>query len=322
MVWLGLQFVLPTIYLVAMQVKPVEGEAVRPELGPGVLMALSAGSNALTLIMVPIILVATSGARRRDFGLESRSLAENVFRGLIAYPLIVPIVYGALFLALAIWNRTPHTLEDALKLGQNPLMLMVQVLAAVVFAPLAEELIFRGVLLGWLTRPAIASRKPEAVEPLLLDESENRSFDTTFSTEPGFAHGLDLDPFNPYSAPLAKLEVAVADEESPARTSLARLLLANGFVSLIFAGLHAAAWPSPVPIFFLSLALGLLYQRTGSLIPSMVLHMTFNGVSTLLLILSLDAMPPKKDAKPAEAPKVQARAAAMVDFNFFPNRVH
>ena len=36
--------------------------------------------------------------------------------------------------------------------------------------------------------------------------------------------------------------------------------------SLIFAALHAAQWPAPIPLFLLAVGLGVVYQRTGSLL--------------------------------------------------------
>ena len=55
--------------------------------------------------------------------------------------------------------------------------------------------------------------------------------------------------------------------------------------SLLFAAMHAAQWPAPIAIFVLSVALGALYQRTGSLLAAIAMHGTFNGFSTLLLLL-------------------------------------
>ncbi len=65
-----------------------------------------------------------------------------------------------------------------------------------------------------------------------------------------------------------------------------RRLAANVVVSLIFAAMHGPVWPSPVPIFFLSMGIGTLYQRTGSVIAPIALHATFNSVSTMLLYLT------------------------------------
>lgn len=55
--------------------------------------------------------------------------------------------------------------------------------------------------------------------------------------------------------------------------------------SLLFASLHSA-WPDPIVIFCLSMSLGWLYQRTGSIIPSMTLHVLNNGISFFFLWLS------------------------------------
>ena len=55
--------------------------------------------------------------------------------------------------------------------------------------------------------------------------------------------------------------------------------------SLAFASLHATQWPAPLAIFLLSMALGALYHRTGSLLAVITMHATFNGFSTLLLLL-------------------------------------
>ena len=87
-----------------------------------------------------------------------------------------------------------------------------------------------------------------------------------------------------------------------------RLGLANVGVSALFAALHAAVWPTPVPIFFLSLVLGLLYQRTGSLLPPVALHMTFNGISTIMMFLAVGGAPkdgPTAAEKPIPVPSPQ-----------------
>jgi hypothetical protein len=107
-------------------------------------------------------------------------------------------------------------------------------------------------------------------------------------------------------------------------SQIALLILSNVVVSLIFASLHAPVWPTPIPIFFLSLGLGVLYQRTGSLIPSMALHMTFNGVSTFLMLLTLGNPAPKTkdEAKPPVAPNLEAKAVGILDLSGIIKRAH
>jgi len=54
--------------------------------------------------------------------------------------------------------------------------------------------------------------------------------------------------------------------------------------ALLFGSVHAGVWPTPVPLFVLGLALGVLAARTGSLVGSMVLHGLFNSVTCVLLL--------------------------------------
>ena len=46
-------------------------------------------------------------------------------------------------------------------------------------------------------------------------------------------------------------------------------------------GVHAPQWPAPIALFVLSLVIGTVYHRTGSLIAAIFMHATFNGLSTL-----------------------------------------
>ncbi|MCA1685419.1 MAG: CPBP family intramembrane metalloprotease [Planctomycetia bacterium] len=61
--------------------------------------------------------------------------------------------------------------------------------------------------------------------------------------------------------------------------------------SAFFAAVHFEQMPAPLAIFPLSIALGLLYETTGSLVPSFVLHALFNGFNTTLLLGALLANP-------------------------------
>jgi hypothetical protein len=55
--------------------------------------------------------------------------------------------------------------------------------------------------------------------------------------------------------------------------------------SLLFASLHANAWPAPVPLFVLALFLGYLAHRTGSLVAPITLHAAFNALNMAALLL-------------------------------------
>jgi membrane protease YdiL (CAAX protease family) len=57
--------------------------------------------------------------------------------------------------------------------------------------------------------------------------------------------------------------------------------------SVVFAALHKDHGLDPIPLFFLAVALGYLYQRTHRMLPSLVLHAVFNAFSLSLLPLQL-----------------------------------
>ena len=57
------------------------------------------------------------------------------------------------------------------------------------------------------------------------------------------------------------------------------------FSALFWAAIHVENWPAPVPLLVLGLALGWLYERTGSLVAPVALHATFNGISTVWVLL-------------------------------------
>ncbi|WZO98142.1 CPBP family intramembrane glutamic endopeptidase [Isosphaeraceae bacterium EP7] len=89
---------------------------------------------------------------------------------------------------------------------------------------------------------------------------------------------------------------------------------ANLAVSLAFGLIHFGQWPAPVGIFVLSMALGELYLRTGSLVAPFVAHATFNGVSTVALSLALLNTPAgaaKPGPKPAKIPAASAAKEAV-----------
>jgi membrane protease YdiL (CAAX protease family) len=85
---------------------------------------------------------------------------------------------------------------------------------------------------------------------------------------------------------------------SPARTGTAIVL-----TSLFFALLHWQQWPAPIPLFLLAVGLGVVYQRTGSLIAPICMHAIFNAFSTLMLFLVALQGPEKE--KPAARPVLE-----------------
>ena len=285
-------------------------------LSPSEMMTNSALQNGVILVVVPLLLAALSRARPRDFVRLDRRAGWQVLQGFVAWPLAMPVVYGMMVVAVRIWGKESHPLETAIQREGTGGKAVIFFLAGVILAPAAEELIFRGVLLGWLDRLILQGRRGRPgmgikPEPIGLGQPEDAALPPLETPAQAVSlaatvHGAPSVPADPYTPPLTTLvspegswHPDVGDEKpSHDRSVTARLWLANLSISLLFAGLHYTDWPTPVPIFFLSLVLGFLYQRTGSLVAPVTLHMTFNGISTVLMFLTLGASAPSGPAEP------------------------
>ncbi len=79
--------------------------------------------------------------------------------------------------------------------------------------------------------------------------------------------------------------------------------------SLLFALLHAPQWPAPIPLFILSVGLGIVCYRTGSLLSAICTHAFFNGVSTVGMFLML-GLEPTQDKPVRLLPTVEKVAPA------------
>jgi len=198
-------------------------------------------------------------------------------------------------------------------------------LSAVVLAPAAEELIFRGIIQSWLAQllrrraikglhdPCLDQQPVPTEEPLASEVSVDvlAPVDAEVTqvplplTESVPAEGLgappsqlvtgnvpntyrppDMDPEAVVSPDQVSIECRNGSEGLPDRTRRPSLLPIV-ITSAIFAALHLPQWPAPLAIFFLSMGLGTVYQRTGSLFASFILHALFNGFSTTLMFVAV-----------------------------------
>ena len=258
-------------------------------LSPRTQLVLIAANNLVLLAALPLMLRITSGARLGDLGLGTTPARADALRGLGAYLLVAPVIFAVMGAASRIWPPRAHPLQQMLEADASGGIALLAFVSGVVLAPAAEELLFRGVILGGLVRtcsgPGPAPIPPaEPVEPVLI---EPLSSEMTVLVE---------DDENPWTAPRAPLV------EVPRRPPAMAGWTANVLTSALFAALHFAQWPAPIPLFLLSLVLGWLYLRTGGLVAPFALHLTFNGMSTAVLYLYLltGAKPPGEVARPAK----------------------
>jgi membrane protease YdiL (CAAX protease family) len=236
-----------------------------------------------------------SGTRPYQLGLSTRRLPANVFLGYLGWLVMCPVVYFLSFAAewcYLEWTgrrSEPHQLTRLVEEQQGPEGWVLFWLLAVVCAPVLEELLFRGVLLGWARARAwggglilaitLAGSALVGVLTLASDlflEGEVRWNDW-------LTRALFLLALLPGYLLLRVVWGRAARQESrhpPPATchplSGARAVYAT---AAAFAAIHP--WPTPVPLFVLGLGLGWLALRTQSLVGPMVLHALFNTVACL-----------------------------------------
>ena len=223
--------------------------------------------------------MAASGATLRDLGFPASKLGKDVVLGGAAYlAAVVPITLIQLLLERV--HPYQHQLIESYETHPGAVMMTVTAVGGILVSPLAEELIFRVLLQGWLESLAAAWRPtpPDSPRP-----TEAISADATV-VEP--IERLADD--NPYQSPLAA--VAIAPAASPAasfRPPWWPILVS----ATLFALLHWGQGLAPIPLFFFAVILGYVYQRTHRLWPSLVAHALLNAGSLVILWLSVANLP-------------------------------
>ena len=192
--------------------------------------------------------------------------------GFVAFLLIAPIIYAVQLIAVQIRDRNEHPVELMMLEDFTGRVAILAIVSAVLLAPAVEELLFRGLFQGWLTR-------------LLAGMPQTRNHPPPTSTGSPTNHRrapdwrchrfCSAEPVaSPPEAEVGRVERDCVLSEGPQPGAIGLPVL---LTSSVFALVHMPQWPAPLAIFLLSLGLGLLYQRTGSLVASFVLHAAFNG---------------------------------------------
>ncbi len=141
-----------------------------------------------------------------------------------------------------------HPALDLLEGTSNAPQLTLLVFIIAIWAPLFEEIVFRGLLQGGAQRAALQIVNRQAI-----------------------TLGADTTQESP---------VVAADEVKhwpwwPVMMS-----------STVFALLHAEQGAAWIPLFFMALGLGYLYRQTGRLGPGMIVHFVLNMLTTVNQLLS------------------------------------
>jgi membrane protease YdiL (CAAX protease family) len=199
------------------------------------------------------------GVRGRWSRVDPTVIPARVALAVAVWVVVTPVVFGVNLSANWVVTRLggapdKHPLTQ-IGAGSPPADQLLLGLAVCLAAPLAEEFLFRGVLLPWAT-----GRRHR---PVVL---------AALAVLAGFVRG----GWQPAVMALVLLAVLL-----PVRR---RTYAAVYSTALLFAVAHGGVWPSPVPLFVLGLALGYLAARTGGITACVLLHGLFNAVSCVYLL--------------------------------------
>jgi membrane protease YdiL (CAAX protease family) len=230
---------------------------------------------------VPVVFYILSGVPVARLGLTRHRLGRNVLSGVGAWLLITPIVFGINIVVTVLCNRLAsgsvqeHALTRLARGNATGAEWALIVISAVIVAPVLEETVFRGVLQPWFaglrnggTAAMIAAFGCAVLmrSSQIAESFQHRGAGLLTALMPAF-FVLALVPF------YASVARRPPRPDSPAIFGTA----------LLFASFHASVWPTPVALFVLGLALGMLAARNKSLVGPMVLHGLFNALTCALL---------------------------------------
>jgi membrane protease YdiL (CAAX protease family) len=170
-------------------------------------------------------------------------LGKQVLIGLGATVCVLPSILLINGVVSIFVTEYSHPVIDALLSEMSLSALLSTSFTVCIAAPLVEEFVFRGVLLSFLQR--------------IFDG--NWAFGTLLC-----CNNMTL-PASSASQGLASRYGAIV------------------VTSVLFAGLHIGQGAAYIPLFFLALALGYVTQKTGSILPAIIMHVSLNSLSTITL---------------------------------------
>lgn len=223
-----------------------------------------------------------------DLGWQRKTVVKDVRIGVFAYLMLITPVFAIQFI-LTRWMETKHPLIELLRENPDPWFFAFSGIAAVVIAPVVEEYFFRVFLQGWLENVSfvIRARWPisNAGQSLILGAVARRlSFSSHLQTaqdsDDGFAGNASELPLNNVSDETSGLYAM--DTQQLGRNWIPIVVSAT-----CFAIAHISHGPDPIPLFVLALGLGYVYQRSHRVLPCIVIHMLVNGISMMLLWVSV-----------------------------------
>jgi membrane protease YdiL (CAAX protease family) len=251
------------------------------------ILRVAVGVAALPIQLMLLLLASKLlfPQRSRVASLPPLSVARTGYAGLVAIAVLLwavltpPILIfhaGVLEIFTAL-NWKPDEHPAAKFVSDTSLAQFLFLLSVCVAAPLMEEILFRGVLLPW----AIGGRERDA-GPLNAPPLAPPAFRPWFVM--GFA--VLLSATRGSVGPIVFAGVLTVGLAVVWTTVWRGKRHVRGVYAsaALFAMVHSAVWPSPIPLFLLGLGLGWCAVRTrGVLVPAMV-HGLFNAVSAVYVL--------------------------------------
>jgi membrane protease YdiL (CAAX protease family) len=239
------------------------------------LQLVYATATLATLVFAIVLLCLRTKATAADLGVRLDRWRYDLRVGLVGFVALAPPVY-ALQAALVHFFPTQHPLIDILRERPDTWTVVVLSLSVAVVAPLSEEFFLRVLLQGWLER-IMATAAPLAFQSTPGGETREPVVANLLSELEG-----ETQSENPYAAPHSPPR-SVEYDTSELRVARAIPIVTS---ALVFALLHVGHGPAPLPLFFLALGLGYLYQRTHRLWAPVLVHCLLNSSSLVMLWLA------------------------------------
>ncbi len=293
------------------------------------LLALQAVSSVALLVVAVLVLRVRTRSPLRDLGLSFNRWWLQVAVGLIAFLAIQPALMATQAAMTRIWENRQHPLLKMVTDEFSPGVPQLAILLAVIVAPIAEELIFRGVIQSWLVdRAASALNGMSSSISSGVTQSPSVSPSQPFPPRPSPTRPRMSLPRPGHPSCHPKRSTRALSRQYPRETSRHRSMYPRSPTSprrrtLASTVAPPLSWVSPSPhsssppststngrhrfaLFLLAVAIGYVYERTGSLIAAICMHAAFNGLSTFLLLSSL--LVPQSAQHP-ELPRIKKTAA-------------
>ncbi|MEZ6098117.1 MAG: CPBP family intramembrane glutamic endopeptidase [Pirellulaceae bacterium] len=228
--------------------------------------------------------VSASGA---DLGIQPNRVLTDIALGITAFVMLAfPVFTLQVTINVLTQRENTHPLIELLRNDPDPRFFLIAGFAAVVAAPLTEEYLFRVLLQGWIEN-AIGARRARRPEGKISGWVMSLVSGQRASNDPGHFPTADRPRCETGASDLGQVMAATdrVDLEHPQPLPIA---LAPAYVpivvsSLLFAAAHLGQGTAPIPLFFLALGLGYVYQRTHRVLPCIVVHMLVNLFSLLQL---------------------------------------